>query len=307
MDAIQPLRLIWADEVRRYLLLLALFAAFYSYAFVGGPAPVRPLEFGAGPAGGPLSVYFFHLAGCPHCRDQTDFNQQLANEFPSVEWKYYEVSDAGARSLMERMVAERNGTVNGVPVTIVGNAVVNGFDRNTVRPVLRSLIQAELDRGAGTTNAADAPPINSSASNASNFSDCPACKIFAGSVQTLTVPVLGPVLPSQMHPLILAAMAGLGQAIGPCAVALLAFWAAMGLVSGRSREVQFTGIAFGAASAVIGLLFLLRWLDPYQMLGGLRPAGIALGAFALFWGLHELNEIIRLSLDIIQSRYCFKI
>jgi hypothetical protein len=161
MNARQPLRSIWADEPRRYLLLLVLFAAVFSYAFVGSPGPVRPLEVGIAAGGG------------------------------------------------------------------------------------------------------------------------------------IMLPLFGLVSTSQTHPAMLAAMAGLGQAAGPCAGGLLVFWAAMGLVSGRSRAIQFTGIAFGAASAGTGLLFLLKWVDPYPLIWGWRAAGIALGAFALFWGLHELDGIVR--------------
>ena len=256
------------------------------------PGPVRSLEVGTSPSvsDAPLTVYFFHLAGCSHCRAQEDYNQVLANEFPSVEWKYYEVSDAGARSLMDRMVAERNATVDGVPVTIIGNTVVNGFDQNTVGPMLRSLILKGLGQATASGDSSNFSTVSSNPENASsNSSYCAACTIFASSAQIITVPIFGPVISTQMHPLLLAAMAGLGQAIGPCAIGLLVFWMAMGLVSGRSRTVQFSGIAFGAASAAIGLLFLLKVLDPYPILGAWRPASIALGAFALFWSL-ELHE-----------------
>lgn len=168
MNARQPLRLLWADESRRNLLLLLIFAAVCSYALVGAPQPVRPLEVGA-------------IAGL------------------------------------------------------------------------------EADSADGG----------------------------------IALPLFGLVSTAQTHPMLLAAMAGLGQAAGPCAGGLLVFWAAMGLVSGRSRAVQFTGIGFGAASAGVGLLFLLGWVDPYPLLWGWRAAGIILGAFALFWGLHELGGIVR--------------
>ncbi len=292
MDALQPLRHVWADEVRRYLLLLVIFAAFYSFAFVGQPEPVRPMVIISG--NNSATVDFFYSAGCPHCREQMAYNQVLADEFPTVVWKYHEMSDGGSRTLLDQMLAARNKTANGVPVTIIGPHVSVGFDQANVAPKLKEWLAEAVGNNQNGSSASSAASdiIVANASNSVNpanvnDSNCPACKL----------PPVGRTNETNskfpLESLIAAVTGGIWQAASPCAIGLLILWGGMGLVSGRRRDVQLVGIAFGVVSGTLSMLFMSKWLSPYSFLGGWRIVTIILGAFALYWSLTQLNEMGR--------------
>jgi thiol-disulfide isomerase/thioredoxin len=74
-----------------------------------------------------VNIYFFHSNSCSHCQSEQKLLDKLLEDYDNVNLYSYEISnDENKRLMLE--VAELYGIeVNGVPLTIIGDAIYTGF------------------------------------------------------------------------------------------------------------------------------------------------------------------------------------
>ncbi len=281
-DILQSFRSVWADEFQRYLMLFVILLGLYSLAFVAVPPAIRPSigpdEFGSGN----VTVHFFHLNTCPHCKQQIPVNQQLATEFPTVQWKSYELGEAGNMQIFQKMMSDRGWKAEGVPVTIIGKEVVYGFDPATTPDRLRLLIRSALNNTA-------APPANTTAATNTTM-PAPSSPLPA----IVTLPFIGPIGTAQLSLPALTIVLGLIDGFNPCAMWVLIFLISVTMTLHDRRKLVLIVGTFLLASGILYFLFMTFWLQTMLFVGMMRPVMIAVGVFALFWGVLQLREFIQL-------------
>ncbi|VVB57295.1 Uncharacterised protein [uncultured archaeon] len=256
-----------ANDFTRILLLLVIFAGFYSFAFTDVSAPIRP-------AGQPVvaTVDFFYLSTCPHCRQQEDFNNKLAAEFPQVNWSYHDMSSSAVQDLSAQMMMERNYTpIKATPITIIGNKVFVGYDPVSQPEQMRQAVREVLGNESRV------------APQTQNNSSTPF------SLRALDLPLVGQLHPEQMSPLMLSLSLGVLDGFNPCAVwgviALICMlmlandWKKMGLLVG----------AFVFFCAVAHFAFVGGFASPFFVLGIMRYVMTAMGVCALFIGIYQIR------------------
>jgi len=74
------------------------------------------------------NIYFFYGDGCPHCANEEVFLEELKNDFPEIEIKFYEVwNNLDNVRFLESVSRKLNLDIPGVPILIVGDKHFVGF------------------------------------------------------------------------------------------------------------------------------------------------------------------------------------
>ena len=92
------------------------------------PIPARAKE--------KVNIYFFHGAECPHCAEMKEYLTTVETRYDNVTIYPYEVwhSPENAK-LLEESAELLNVTIRGVPFTIVGDQVFQGYNRSVDKRV----------------------------------------------------------------------------------------------------------------------------------------------------------------------------
>jgi thiol-disulfide isomerase/thioredoxin len=255
-----------SDDFNKFLSLLVILAAVYSFAFIPTVAPAAPQQFGDSSAcNSTLTVHFFYLPSCPHCKEQMPLNQQLAEEFPCAVWKYHNVEEKGEQELLLSMEAPLNGSGIHTPTTIIDGKLFVGFDR---------------EKTPGEIRAALSPSKSDEIKNTTSTTD-------------LSVPILGRINPLQYSLISLSVLLGLLDGFNPCAMWALVYMISIAItLKDRQKFLLFVGI-FLLSSGIFYFLVLSAWLNAFLFVGYLRPVMIVVGAVALFWGISSIKEFIK--------------
>ena len=255
---------ILSDGFSRVLMLFVLIAAAYSLAFLPTNAPIAPQQYGQ-VEGCAITqeVQFFYLPSCPHCKQQMPENQKIAEEYPCSKWSYYDVSENGNLLLLQAELSSR-GQWSGraqTPTTIINQSVFIGFDSEKTPQEIRAALSGSL---------------------------LPAQK----EKETISVPFLGSIKLSDYSLLALSVILGLIDGFNPCAMWVLIYLISITLtLNDRKRFLLVVG-TFLLASGVLYFLIMSAWLNAFLFVGYLRPVMIAVGAFAVYWGIQSLREFI---------------
>jgi len=224
-------------------------------------------------------LYFFWGNGCPHCAKEEVFLEKLEDEFPNLEIKDFEVWFNSENAKLLKKVGKEMGIDSGrIPLTIVGNKVINSYDSDeTTGVALRQVILEYQEEGApdlvgdiiagrGTQKGEKTIP---------DEIDLP----FFGTVKVknLSLPVLT---------IVIAALDG----FNPCAMWVLLFLISLLVNMANKKRMWILGVAFIGASALVYFLFLTAWLNLFLFLGFIFWVRIVVGVVAVASGVYHLRE-----------------
>jgi len=227
----------------------------------------------------PVILYFFWGNGCPHCAKEEVFLEKLEDEFPNLEIKDFEVWFNSENAKLLKKVGKEMGIDSGrIPLTIVGNKVINSYDSDeTTGVALRQVILEYQEEGApdlvgdiiagrGTQKGEKTIP---------DEIDLP----FFGTVKVknLSLPVLT---------IVIAALDG----FNPCAMWVLLFLISLLVNMANKKRMWILGVAFIGASALVYFLFLTAWLNLFLFLGFIFWVRIVVGVVAVASGVYHLRE-----------------
>ncbi len=269
---IHVLRGIWDDRFKRYVsMALAVVAAVVMIA--GSPIAESPPP--PPPDGDDLiEVHFFYHPGCPACKDQEPFNEEMALKYEEVYFVYHDGSHPGNYAVLVDMVEDTNLTEADLdfPVTIVGSRAFAGW---TSREVTGTRIeQAIVDCLDG--NCAQ-----------------PGETIEEEAPSEVTVPVFGTIRFADYSLAGLAVILGLVDGFNPCAMWVLVYLISLLMVLNDRRKAWIIVGAFVFASFVLNYLFMTAWLNAFLLIGYARPVTIIIGAVALGAGIFNIRDYIK--------------
>ena len=247
--------------------MLVIFFGFYSFAFMDVTTPTRPI-------GAPnlITVDYFYLSTCPHCRQQIDFNNRLAADFPQVDWSYHDMSQSWVQDLSAKMMMERNVTpIKATPITVIGQKVFVGFDPVSQPDQMREAIRVALNVSGNMTGA-------NNQNNSSPF-----------SLRALDLPLIGQLHPETMSPLVMSISLGIIDGFNPCAVWGVIALICMLMLANDWKKLGLLVGAFVLFCAISHFFFVSGFASPYYVLGVMRYVMTAMGMCALFIGIYQIR------------------
>lgn len=248
----------------------------------------------------PVTLTVFTREGCPHCRAAHAYIEALAERTPWLIVEEHDVvRDPSARDRLRRALEAAAVPTLSVPVFVVGDKVVVGFDRpGTTGARIEQLVSAL--RGPPTADAAACPVETetpcATATPGPPIAECPDC---------VTVPFLGRVSVDRVTLPGFTLLVGLLDGFNPCAMWVLLFLLSI-LVNLKDRSKVFVvGGTFVLISGLVYFAFMAAWLNVFLLVGFSRAGQVVLGLVALAIGAINVKDFfafkVGLSLSIPES------
>ncbi len=219
-------------------------------------------------------AFFFHPQ-CSHCREQKAFIPSLQAKYPEVSWTFHDTSIPENIGLLTASLTARGlpSTNIGVPMTFIGDAVIDGFESaETTGLEIEQAIRALL------TNAPALLPEGK--------------RTIRGQPQ-LTVPLLGTLHLTDYSLTALAILLGLVDGFNPCAMWVLVYLISLIVSLNDRRKIWLLVGTFVASSGILYFLFMTAWLNVFLFLGYLRPLTLIIGLGAMGAGILNTREYIQ--------------
>jgi thiol-disulfide isomerase/thioredoxin len=273
---IHALRQMWQDRFKRYVIIAL--AVVAGVLIVFGSPTEQPVP--STPDGDTLvEVHFFYHSGCPHCRDQEPFNEEMALKYDDVYFVYHDGADPTQYAILLELIENTNLTERDLdfPTTIIGNRGFVGWQSREVSGAL--IEQAIIDCLAGDCGDPAEPQ-----------EEIPS---------EISVPVFGTIRIADYSLPALAVTLGLVDGFNPCAMWVLAYLISLLFVLNDRRKAWLIVGAFVFASFVLNYLFMTAWLNAFLLIGYSRPITIIIGAVALGAGIFNIRDYIKSGGEVV--------
>ena len=205
-----------------------------------------------------VTLYLFHGDGCPHCAAEIEYLNSIEKKYDNLEIVKYEVWYNEDNSKFLQEVYEAYGvTRNGVPTTVIGNTIMQGYGTSTGSKIERA-IQYYLENDytdqiarikEGTFNKED---LENGFAEEEKKSD---------EEMTIEVPALGKVNLKRVSLTSAAVVIGLVDGFNPCAMWILLFLISVLIGMKNKKRMWALGLTFLVTSALVYMLIMLSWIQ----------------------------------------------
>lgn len=199
--------------------------------------------------------------GCPHCAHAEEFLNN--NNFDGVDVVYHNLKDSSSLDLLFQYVNKLNiPQANlGTPVFIFNNEYIVGFGEEEKNNLINLLTNKKIEKSE---------PIN---------------EIDLGIFGKYNL--LNTSMP------ILAIVIGLADGFNPCAMWVLVYLISICATMNDKRKILFLVGSFVFSSGVLYFLFMTAWLNVFLYIGYIRILGLAIGLFAIYFGLISIYNYVK--------------
>lgn len=212
----------------------------------------------------PARLFFFHSKSCPHCREEEKYLESLKNKYPSLEIYGFEVSSNFKNNNLFKKIGEHYGLQGSVPVTIIKNDPIVGFDSETgaIAKEIENQIEYCLE------NACNPYPVEML--NLEKISTAEEQPVPLPEKKEKDVEIFGKNFRlNENHSLfLLGAFLGLADGINPCMFSVLLFLLTYLMAIGSTKKALKAGIAFVITTFVVYFIFMfgiIRIIDIFQI------------------------------------------
>lgn len=257
------------------------------------------------PDGYPVYIYLFWGEGCPHCAVAKPYFESLAEKYPEIELRTYEIYENDEnRQLFFDMAANHGFEVSGVPTTLVGPYYLVGYSEELnpdIEEVVVYCIQNGcLDAGAGLVKDAPAAPSKAveqtaapdptSTPAAQSTSTLPPPTVELPKSNLLDLPFIGPVNLEQQSLALSTALIAFVDGFNPCSLWVLSMLMALVLHTGSRKKVLFIGLIFLTVTASIYALFIAGLFSVLRLVSFMGWVQFLVAAIALGFGIVNIKD-----------------
>lgn len=208
-----------------------------------------------------LTLYVFKGDGCPHCKAEMDYLDTIKDKYTNLEIKEYEVwYDDDNASLLTKVESYFNIKRSGVPTTIIGNTVIQGYqnESSTGKKIERAInfyeendykdIVKEIKDGTATKNTKKPDKFQEEETKLDKET-------------SVKAPIVGNVNLKDVSLLTSAVILGSIDGFNPCAMWILLFLISA-LIGMKDRKRMWTlGLTFLITSGLVYMLIMLSWIS----------------------------------------------
>jgi thiol-disulfide isomerase/thioredoxin len=223
----------------------------------------------------PVYIYLFWGEGCPYCMKAKLLFAKLAETYPEVVLRSYEIyHNAENQQLLGNMAASHGFEVSGVPTILIGPYYLVGYseelNQDIESVVVYCIENGCLDAGTGLvtddpstqaqTDAAAATPVPTAAAAEEKATALPPAPpvdgMELGQSHLLDLPFLGVVNLDQQSLLLSTALIAFVDGFNPCSLWVLSMLMALVIHTGSRKKVLLIGLIFLTVTAAIYALFI---------------------------------------------------
>lgn len=229
-------------------------------------------------------IYMFWGDGCPHCAEAKPYLEGLAQRFPWVELRFFEVwYDEDNRVLFEKMAAAYGFEARYVPTIFIGAQHWVGYNKS-INPDIEKAVrecheQGCPDAGAGVIFPAQPTPAASQPTVAAQ-----------PQAETLTLPLIGSVDLSRQSLAVSTALIAFVDGFNPCSVWVLTMLLALTLHTGSRRKVVIIGVVFLTVTAAVYALFIAGLFTIFTFISFVGWIRVLVALVALFFAAVNIKD-----------------
>ena len=204
------------------------------------------------------TLYLFHGDGCPHCAEEIKFLNSIEGKYKDLEIVKYEVwyNEENAE-LLKKVEEGFDIARSGVPTTVIGDIMIQGYSSNTASKIQRAIAFYEnhdyIDQiekiKNGTFNKEELKDDFSEEEKETDDS------------MTIKVPLLGKTNLKRVSLVSAAVIIGLIDGFNPCAMWILLFLISVLIGMKNRKRMWALGLTFLTTSAVVYMLIMLSWIE----------------------------------------------
>lgn len=265
----------------------------------------------AAQSSGQTIIYFFWGDGCPHCAAAKPFLARLAQQYPGVQIRDFEVWDHPEnRDPFIKMAAKFGFEPTAVPTIFIGERYWVGYaevpiGREIEAYVASCALSGCPDAGAGVPGIAPAvaarPAVPTLAPptlvptapakaqpprSASATSDPPS----AAASSTLTLPLIGPVDLATQSLALSTAIIAFVDGFNPCSLWVLSVLLALTLHTGSRKKVFIIGLVFLTVTSLVYVLFIAGLFTMFTVISFVGWIRIVVALVALFFAAVNIKD-----------------
>ena len=196
-----------------------------------------------------LKFYLFYQESCPHCHDEMEFINSIKDEYPTVDFVFYEISlNEMNYNFYNKVLKKTKINANGVPFTIIGTDYYVGFNEEISKNIVESLNKF-LE--VGTID------VISMVKNDEDLSDI---KYNENINENMSLPIIGEIDAKKVSLPLISIFIGMIDGFNPCAMWVLLFLIGMLFNMKDKKKMWVLGITFLTTSAILYLFIMMAWL-----------------------------------------------
>jgi len=227
-----------------------------------------------------INVYFFSNPYCTNCGDMEDFLSEMSADYQNIEIIDYDILISENRALLNEF-ADVFNLPSETPLVIIGGLGFSGYNDQNAYDIEQTIIRYSdsdfVDIGAKI--------LNHETILITDFDTI--------TRDTTILPFIGEVSIESLSLGLAAVLIGLADGFNPCAMWVLIFLISMLINTKDRKRMWLIGLSFLFASALVYTAILVGWLELAASLITIIAIRIAIGVFAVLFGLFNLYRFFK--------------
>ncbi|MHB8134707.1 MAG: glutaredoxin family protein [Anaerolineaceae bacterium] len=204
----------------------------------------------------PVVVYMFWGDGCPHCAVAKPFFEEMAQKYPQIELRFYEVWYIPENQEKFIAMAKAYGfEPSGVPTIFIGDKHWEGFVED-MEPMFEEELKQCVVFGCKDAGAGIIVPLPENATAVPPTSTTPTPSQASNQQDTIKLPFIGEVSLAHQSLTVATLLIAFVDGVNPCSVWVLTMLLALTLHTGSRKRVLIIGFVFIAVTAFVYALFI---------------------------------------------------
>ena len=205
-----------------------------------------------------ITLYLFHGDGCPHCAEEIKFLNGIEKKYKNLKIVKYEVwYNEDNSSLLQDVYNAFDITRNGVPTTVIGNTIIQGYGESNASKIERAIkYYSKNDYIDQVERIKNNEFVKEDLKN-----DFEEEEKKTDDEMTIKVPSLGKVNLKKVSLTSAAVIIGLVDGFNPCAMWILLFLISVLIGMKNKKRMWALGLTFLVTSALVYMLIMLSWIN----------------------------------------------
>lgn len=243
-----------------------------------------------------ITMYVFKGDSCPHCAAELKYLDTIKDNYKNLKIVEYEVwyNEENA-SLLEDVEKTFSIKRSGVPTTVIGNSIIQGFGDSTESKLIRAIeFYEENDYEDVVSKIKDGTYKDEDEIKEQVKEDkFKRSEEKTDDEMTFSLPLIGKVNMKNVSLTTSAIVIGLVDGFNPCAMWILLFLISV-LIGMKDRKRMWTlGLTFLLTSALVYMLIMLSWINIAVKITTIVWIRNIIALVAIIGGLLNLKSFIK--------------